>query len=170
MKKTIIATLVLVISAFATATAGNIGETAGSSSKKITMNTSFSKLVVEGNVDVVLYEDETSADISTFGLNSDMVTTTITQENGVLTIKNKNGKGEKVLVYVPVKDLIVIEASGNSKVSSATPLNSALITLVVKGDCKFNILSTGTVEVLEDGNVEVNVEKRYITAKTVTRS
>lgn len=167
MKKTIIATLVLVISAFATATAGNSGETASSSSKKITVQTSFSKLVVEGNVDVVLYEDDASADIRTFGQNSDMAATTITQENGVLTIKNKKGRGEKVLVYVPVKDLIVIEASGNSKVSSATPLNSDLITLVAKGECKFNILSTGTVEVVEEGNVEVHVEKRNITAKTI---
>jgi Putative auto-transporter adhesin, head GIN domain len=170
MKKTIIATLVLVISAFATATAGTIGETASSSSKKITMYNSFSKLVVEGNVDVVLYEDETSTDIRTFGLNSDMAATTITQENGVLTIKNKKGKGEKVLVYVPVKDLIVIEASGNSKVSSATPLNSELITLVAKGECKFNILSTGVIEVVEEGNVEVHVEKRSISTKTVSRS
>ena len=106
MKKTIIATLVLVISAFATATAGNIGETASSSSKKITVNTSFSKLVVEGNVDVVLYEDDASAEIRTFGLNNDMAATTITQENGVLTIRNKKGKGEKVEKFGTLNGLL----------------------------------------------------------------
>ena len=171
MKKTIIATLVLVISAFATATAGGKGEADRSSSKKITMSTGFTKLVVDGNVDVVLFEDDDATEIRTFGKTSDMAATSITEKEGVLTIKNKKNFGEKVLVYVPVKRLYVIEAGGNSKVSSATTLTGA-VTLIAKGDCKFNIVSEGVIEVQQDGEVEVSVEKRTISsaAKAIRHS
>lgn len=171
MKKTIIATLVLVISAFATATAGGKGEADRSSSKNITMSTGFNKLVVDGNLDVVLFEDDTASEIRTFGNTNDMAAVTITEKNGVLTIKNKKGFGEKVLVYVPVKRIDVIEASGNSKVSSATSLSSSIV-LIVKGDCKFNIVSLGTIEVEQEGEVELLVEKRRISsiAKAIKQS
>lgn len=171
MKKTILATLVLVISAFATVTAGGKSDADRSSSKKITMNTTgFTKLVVDGNVDVVLFEDDSASDIRTFGDAGDMASLTITEKNGVLSIKNKKSFGQKVLVYVPVKSLSVIEASGDSKVSSATALSSN-ITLIAKGDCKFNIVSAGAIEIEQENEVEVNVEKRTIyTTKTTTHS
>lgn len=170
MKKQFLATLVLVISAFATATAGDKNEMSLSSSNSITMNpTSFSKLVVEGNVDVVLFEDEAAMNIRTFGNNSDMAATSITEKDGVLTITNNRNSGEKVLIYVPVKNLAVIEASGNAKVSSAVPLQSA-ITLVAKGDCKFNIRSTGTIDVEQEGEVEMTVEKRIVALRAIARS
>ncbi len=170
MKKTIFATLVLVVSAFATATAGGKGETDLSSSKKITMNPGFTKLVVDGNVDVVLFEDDATNEIRTFGNVSDMAATSITEKNGVLTIINKKSNGQKVLVYVPVKKLTVIEAGGNSKVSSATHLQSATLLLIAKGDCKFNIRSIGSIEVEKDGEVELSVEQNTIPYIATTRS
>lgn len=171
MKKQILATLVLVISAIATATAGEKNEMGLSSSNTVTMNPAgFSKLVVEGNVDVVLFEDETTLNIRTFGNNSDMAATSITEKDGVLTIKNNKSSGEKVLIYVPVKKLAVIEASGDAKVSSAVPLRSDVITLVAKGDCKFSILSTGTIDVKQEGEVELTVEKRTIVTKATAHS
>jgi hypothetical protein len=170
MKKQIVATLVLVISAIATATAGDKNEMGISTSGSITINpTSFSKLVVEGNVDVVLFEDDATLNIRTFGNNNDMKATSITEKNGVLTIRNSKSSGEKVLIYVPVKNLAVIEASGNAKVSSAVPLQSGEITLVAKGDCKFNILCMGTIAVEQEGEVEMTVEKRTIFPKAVAR-
>lgn len=171
MKKTIIATLVLVLSVFATATAGGKGETDCSSSKKITMNSGFNKLVVEGNVDVVLFEDDTANEIRTFGESKDMSGISISEKNGVLTIRNKRSSGQKVLIYVPVKRIDVIEAGGHSKVSSATALSKG-VTLVAKGDCKFNIVSEGAIEVQHEGEVEVVVEERtiYTASSTVKQS
>lgn len=172
MKKQILATLVLVISAFATATASGKGETDCSSSKKITVNktTGFSKLVVDGNVDVVLFEDNAESEIRTFGNNADLASTSISQKNGVLTIKNNNANGPKVLVYVPVSHLAIIEANGNSKVSSASPLQSKQLTLVVKGDCKFNIQATGDIDIVQDGAEEVRVEKNIAAVKLTPQS
>ncbi len=172
MKKQILATLVLVISAYATAHANSKGETDCSSSKQITVNTGFSKVIVDGNVDVVLFEGNSESEIRTFGKNSELAATTISQENGVLTIKGSSkSKGEKVLVYVPVTNLSVIEAAGNSKVSSASALQSQQLTLIVKGDCKLAIEATGNIEVVQDGDVEMLVEKNTIkTPKTVSQS
>jgi Putative auto-transporter adhesin, head GIN domain len=171
MKKQILATLVLVISVFATATAGGKKEDAKcSTSKTINVKPTFSKLVVDGNVDVVLYEDNTTSAIRTFGDNCDIAATSIVEKNGVLTIRNKNTKGEKVLVYVPVSHLSVIEAKGNSKVSTATPLESAQLTLVVKGDCKFSIQTAGNIDVVDDGESEVTIEKKSVAIRTASHA
>ena len=170
MKKQILATLVLVISVFATATAADKKTADCSTSKMITLNTGFSKLVVEGNVDVVLFEDGSESEIRTFGNNSDVAATSITQKDGVLTIKNNHTKGEKVLVYVPVSHLAIIEANGNSKVSSASVLQSQQLTLVVKGDCKFSIQAAGNIDVVQDGEVEMLVEKNTTSVRATPQS
>ncbi|MBL0356913.1 MAG: DUF2807 domain-containing protein [Chitinophagaceae bacterium] len=170
MKKQILATLVLVISVFATATAGSKGETDCSSSNQITLHTGFSKIIVDGNVDVVLFEDNSQLEIRTFGNNDAMAATSISQKDGVLTITNNRTKGEKVLVYVPVNQLSIIEAKGNSKVSSAAVLLSQQLTLVVKGDCKFDIRSTGNIDVVQDAEVEMLVEKRLTSSKPAAQS
>jgi Putative auto-transporter adhesin, head GIN domain len=169
MKKQILATLVLMISVFATANANSKGETDCSSSKNITLTTGFSKLIVDGNVDVVVYEDNSTSEVRTFGNTSDIAATSISQKDGVLTIKNSNVKGQKVLVYVPVSHLNVIEATGHSKVSSASALQSAQLTLVVKGDCRFDIQSNGNIDVVQDGEVEMVVEKK-VTSRPAIQS
>jgi Putative auto-transporter adhesin, head GIN domain len=164
MKKQFLATLVLVVSVFATAHAGSTSNSADkSTSKKINLTeTGFTKLVVSGNVDVVLFQDDTNSSVRTFGNEADIASTSITQSNGVLTISNRKENGQKVLVYVPVSRLSVIEARGNSKVSSASLLNSQQITLVVKGDCKLNIQNAGAIDVVQEGDVEVTVERREL--------
>lgn len=165
MKKLILATLVLMISVFATATAADKKDTDCSTSKTISVKHNFSKLVIDGNVDVVLYEDSKDSEIRTFGDHLSIAATTIEEKNGVLTIHNKHSHGEKILVYVPVSHLEVIEAAGNSKVTSASILASEQLTLVVKGDCKFNIQSAGSIDVVE-GESEVTIEKKTITLKS----
>jgi len=170
MKKQILATLVLMVSVFATATAADKKEDVCSTSKIITVKPSFTKLVVDGNVDVVLYEDNSNSQIRTFGGNCDLSATSISEKNGVLTIRNKNSKGEKVLVYVPVSNLSVIEARGNSKISSASVLKSPQLTLVIKGECKFNIQATGNIDVVDEGETEVTVEKKSISISKSAQS
>ncbi len=170
MKKQIVATLVLFLSVLATAHAGVKKENNSSTSKTITLNTghSFSKLVVEGNVDVVLYENDAESEIRTFGNRKDLAATRIVEKDGVLTISNSRSSGEKVFVYVPVKNLRTIEAKGDSKVSSAAVLPLQQLTLVVKGTCQFNIRATGNIDVVQDGDVDMLVEKNVVTLMTNT--
>ncbi len=164
MKKQLTAILVLTVTCFASAFAVPVNETV-SSSRKIILQTGFQKIVAEGNVDVVLFENSHETQIRTFGNSADLAATSITEEGGVLTIRNKRHKGEKVLVYVPVNQVTVIEARDNSKVSSATTLASPQLTLVVKGDCQFNIQSSGKIDVVDNGEVEVVIEKKITALK-----
>ncbi len=165
MKKQITAILVLTVTCFASAFAGTNSHENGASSRKIILNTGFSKVIADGNVDVVLFENTGDMEVRTFGNSADLASTRITENGGVLTIRNTRNRGEKVLVYVPVSQLTVIEARGNSKVSSASALHSGHITLVVKGDCRMNIQTLGTVEVVENGEVEVLVKKNITALK-----
>ena len=164
MKKQLTAILVLTVTCFASAFATPVSET-GSSSRKIILHTGFQKIVADGNVDVVLFENSHETQIRTFGNSADLAATSITEEAGVLTIRNSRKKGEKVLVYVPVNQISVIEARGNSKVSSASTLASPQLTLVVKGDCRLNIQSSGNIDVVENGDVEMVVEKKITALK-----
>jgi hypothetical protein len=155
MKKQILVTLVLMISVFTTAFAEKQKESLAPSSQKISVKDNFQKILVEGNVDVVLFEDNNAA-IYMFG---DTKTTTVSQTNGVLTVKNTNLSGEKTLVYVPVSDIKEIEVRNNAKVSSAGPLISGELTVYVNGDCHIELKATGKINLIEGESVEMIVEK-----------
>lgn len=156
MKKQFLATLTLLIAVVATAGAEKT-KVLSTASKTFTVKQQAQKLQVEGNVDVVLYEDN-SATVSVFGTESNISGTTVTEKNGVLTISNKNA-GEKTLVYVPVKNISAIEASDNAKITSATVLNSKVITLVANGDCNINIVTSGRIEVVSTEGTETVVKQ-----------
>jgi Putative auto-transporter adhesin, head GIN domain len=154
MKKQILVTLVLMVSVFTTAFAENNSNVFAPASKKVPVKKEVTKIVVEGNVDVVLFEDEGAA-IYMFGNTN---TTTVSENNGVLTVRNSKTTGEKTLVYVPVKNVKEIEAKGNAKVSSAAPLNTDELTVYVNGDCNIDLKVTGKVNLVEGDGTEMIVE------------
>ena len=155
MKKQILVTLVLMISVFTTAFAEKTPGAFSTTSKKVFVNEEIQKIVVEGNVDVVLFEDNKAA-IYLFGNTS---TTTISQTNGVLTVKNSKTTGEKTLVYIPVTDIKTIEVKDYAKVSSAGPLISSELTVFVNGDCNIDLKVTGKVNLVEGDSTEMIVKK-----------
>jgi len=154
MKKQILVTLVLMISVFTTAFAEK-NSSSTNCSRKIFVDDQIKKIVVEGSVDVVLFEDNGSA-IYMFGNTG---TTSVTEKNGVLTVKNTQKTGEKTLVYVPVTDIREIEVNDNAKVSSAGPLISGSLTVYVNGNCNVDLKSTGNVTLVEGESTEMVVEK-----------
>lgn len=155
MKKQILVTLVLMISVFTTAFAEKNSGVFAPASKKISVKEEIQKIVVEGNVDVVLFEDNNAA-IYMFGNTS---TTTISQTNGVLNVKNSKTTGEKTLVYIPVTDIREIEVKDNAKVSSAGPLISGELTVYVNGNCHIDLKATGKINLVEGEFTEMIVEK-----------
>ncbi len=155
MKKQILVTLVLMISVFTSAFAEKDSNTFAPASKKISVKKEVTKIVVEGNVDVVLFENEGAA-IYMFGNTS---TTSVSENDGVLTVRNSKTTGEKTLVYVPVKNVQEIEAKGNAKVSSAVPLNTKELTVYVNGDCHIDLKATGKINLVEGELTEMIVEK-----------
>ena len=157
MKKQFLATLTLLTAVVATASAEK-NKVLSTASRTVTVQQQAKKLVVEGNVDVVLFENNSST-ISIFGNEKNIQVTVVTEKNGVVTISNKK-QGEKTLVYVPVKNISSIEADGNAKITSGTVLNSKEIILVANGDCNINIISSGKIEVLNTDGAETVVKKR----------
>lgn len=155
MKKQILVTLVLMISVFTTAFAEKDSNAFAPVSKKITVKKEVTKIVAEGNVDVVLFENEGAA-IYMFGNTG---TTSVSEKDGVLTVKNSKTTGEKTLVYVPVKNVQEIEAKGNAKVSSAVPLTTKELTVYVNGDCHIDLKATGKINLVEGELTEMVVEK-----------
>jgi hypothetical protein len=155
MKKQILVTLVLMISVFTTAFAEKNTSSFANSSKKISVNDQIKKIVVEGSVDVVLFEDNGSA-IYMFGNTG---TTTVTEKDGILTVRNTQKTGEKTLVYVPVTDIREIEVNDNAKVSSAGPLISGDLTVYLNGNCNVDLKSTGNINLVEGESTEMIVEK-----------
>lgn len=160
MKKQILATLVLITGVLATATAEKTQtQTGESTSKNVVLISAFQKLDVEGNVEVVLYEDNSNT-VHIFSSPNNIAGTSVTERNGVLYIKSKRVKGEKTLVYVPVKNIEEIEAAGNAKITSATILSTQDLTLLLNGDCKIDVQVTGNIHVLEGDVSEVIYEKK----------
>lgn len=155
MKKQILVTLILMISVFTTAFAEKDSNGFAPVSKKILVNEEVTKIVVEGSVDVVLFENEGAA-IYMFGNTG---TTSVREKDGVLTVKNSKTTGEKTLVYVPVKNIQEIEAKGNAKVSSAVPLTTKELTVYVNGDCHIDLKATGKINLVEGELTEMVVEK-----------
>jgi Putative auto-transporter adhesin, head GIN domain len=158
MKKQILVTLVLMLSVFTSAFAENKFTGLTPVSKKISVKDQIQKIVVEGNVDVVLFEDNNAA-IYLFGNTS---TTSVSQKNNVLTVKNTQTSGEKTLVYIPVTNIREIEVNDNAKVSSAGPLISGELTVYVNGDCHIDLKATGKINLVEGEDVEMIVEKNRL--------
>ena len=155
MKKQILVTLILMISVFTTAFAEKNTSSLAPTSKKISVKEEVTKIIVEGNVDVVLFENEGAA-IYMFG---DTKETTIKESNGVLTVRSTKKRGEKTLVYIPVKNIREIEAKGYAKVSSGSPLNTDELTVYVNGDCNIDLKVTGKINLVEGDSTEMIVEK-----------
>ena len=155
MKKQILVTLVLMISVFTTAFAENNESPLNAASKKIPVKEEATKISVEGNVDVVLFENDGAA-IYMFGNTS---TTTVKEINGVITVTNSKKSGEKTLVYIPVKNVKEIEAKGNAKVTSAFPLNTNELTVYVNGDCHVDLKVNGKINLVQGDSAEMIVEK-----------
>jgi Putative auto-transporter adhesin, head GIN domain len=155
MKKQILVALVLMISIFTTAFAENNSNVLAPTSKKVPVKKEVTKIVVEGNVDVVLFENEGAA-IYMFG---NTTTTTVKEVNGILTVKDSRTTGEKTLVYIHVKNVKEIEATGSAKVSSAAPLNTDELTVYINGDCSVDLTVTGKVNLVEGDSTEMIVEK-----------
>ena len=154
MKKQILVTLVLMISVFRTAFAEKNNSDFKAASKKISVTGQVHKIVADGNVDVVLFEDNGAA-IYMFGNTR---TTTVSEQDGVLTVKNSQTTGEKTLVYVPVSEVSEIEAKGHAKVSSAGPLISGELTVYVNGDCNIDLKVTGKINLVEGDSTEMVIE------------
>jgi len=129
--------------------------------KEIMIREPFHKLVVEGNVDVLLFENSTTiANVQGRQKNVDAVE--FTEKNGVLTITASSVNGKKPVVYLPVRHLAAIEAWKDAVVTGTTVLQSPDLTLLLNDDCKISVTATGKIKFQEGAETSLMVLKNII--------
>lgn len=153
MKKQFLFTMILLVSVYAVSFAADKKKADGPVTKLVMLTRSFHKLVVNGNVDVILFEDDAES-ISIVGNAKSSGAVRITQLNGVLTIESNRSVGRRVQVVVPVKHLREIEAGGSSRISAVTTLESPVLTLTINDACKIGVKTTGTINVEQGKDAE----------------
>lgn len=140
MKKTIICILAITAALSGFAQSEN-------TTKKITTLKAASSLIINGDISVVLLNDD-SKEISIEGGAGTVKSFVVTEHNGTVTISNYSGaKRTDALVYVPAALLKTISINGAAAISSYEPLYNKNIDVVINGDCNLWLKTFGSVSV-----------------------
>jgi hypothetical protein len=157
MKKLIV---LLTVFSFGFSSFAGPGEFKGYRSEQFSYGLTFSKIVVEDNIDLVLYENATT-NIQFDGSKEDIANIEWKVKKGVLYLSSKNGHlKNKVIVTIDVTALSEIILQGQSSVRSLGNLDSPELNVFMKGGCFAAIRNTGTINVFNTDGTEMNVIKR----------
>jgi hypothetical protein len=124
------------------------------------------KIIINGNVDVILTADVTSG-ISIDGKAG--VTAGIKllyQENELEVIAADQGSKKKHVVRIPVQQLQLIEINGDGKIYSESYIASANLEIIINGACHVNIRSTGNITVKASPEYELTYTKNGLVKST----
>ena len=158
MKKQIVTMLALLVLLSGSAAAQKKDASSKLVTREIKIAAPFSKLVVEGNVDVLIFEDATTvADVK--GKQKTVECVKFTQKDGMLTITASRVNGKNPIVYLPVQHLAEIEAWKDATVTGTTVLQSTDLTLSLNDDCKISVTTIGKIKLLEGPETRMVVLK-----------
>lgn len=120
---------------------------------------SFTKIVVEDGIDLVVYENATS-NMQFDGKKEDIAKVDWKVKNGVLYLKSKRGSlKNKVLVTLDVTDLQSITINGSSMVRSLGILSTPHLDVYMKGECFVAIRNLGDINVINTDDAEMDVRE-----------
>ena len=121
---------------------------------------SFTKIVVENNIDLTLVEsDERSIELS--GNEEDIAKVDWKIKDGVLYLKARRGLPEhKLLVTLSVKGLKEIEIGGASTVRSLGSIESAALYIYMNGMGDVNITNMGKIFLVGGDGINLDVKKK----------
>lgn len=135
-------------------------EVKGYLSQQSSYDLSFNKIVVADDIDLVIYENATT-NIQFDGSKENIAKVEWKIKKGTLYLSSKSGslKG-KVIVTIDVASLREITLSGISSVRSLGYLNSPELNVYIKGGCFAAIRNTGSINVVNTDETEMNVIER----------
>ena len=120
---------------------------------------SFSKIVVEDGIDLVVYENATS-NMQFDGKKEDIAKVDWKIKNGVLYLKSKRGSlKNKVLVTLDVTGLQSISINGSSMVRSIGILSAPHLDVYMKGDCFVAIRNLGDINLINTDDAEIDIRE-----------
>ncbi len=156
MKKLIafIAVFTLGLSAFAGT------ELKGYQSEKFSYGLSFNKIVVEDNIDLVIYENSTT-NIQFDGTKADIANVEWKVKKGVLYLSSKKGHFKnKVIVTIDVAKLYEVTLLGQSSIRSLGNLDTPELNVYLRAGCFAAIRNTGSINIVNTDDSEMNVMQK----------
>lgn len=132
-------------------------EVKGYRTQQFSYDLSFSKIVVEDNIDLVIYENATS-NIQFDGSKEDIANVEWKVKKGVLYLGSKKGHFKnKVIVTIDASKLEEITLLGQSNVRSLGNLDTPELNVYIKAGCFAAIRNTGTINIVNTDETEMNV-------------
>ena len=128
---------------------------------------SFERIVVNANVDVVLVQNDTLKKAYIEGDEQYVSQVSVTVNNGTLTIaarEHKSYRG-KVQVTIAVKQLAGLEINADAGVASIDTLRSPKLFVNINGLCDIHLKSTG--KILFDAEDGYWIKYRYNSGKKI---
>jgi hypothetical protein len=157
MKKLLIITTALILitglSAFATGKPGSVFI------EKNLYQLSFSKIIVEDDIDVRLSENSDRL-IEISGREKYVKAVNWKIKDGVLFLSSKAGSlKKKVLVSISVTELKALAVKGNSDIKSEGALNSNELKVFVAGEGSVALQTTGSIGIEKSSHLDLEVER-----------
>lgn len=115
--------------------------------REIQIMEGFNKIIINGNANVVLVEEKSM--IATIEDEAaDENSTTITSQNGILTVQVVHNRNGRPVIKIPVRQLQVLEVNGDGNVNSVSSLlMSENLAVFINGECKIALRTTGNISV-----------------------
>jgi len=137
--------LVVLMASFATTTLAQ--EKGGNKISRKIQVYSFDKLRVDGDLLVMLVEEDTARTVYIEGKRDFVNSIHVKMENGGLTIQTtrKVDYARNAIVYVPVRTLRNLEVNADAKVYSLNELSSTTLDVLINGNCTVSIDVAGIV-------------------------
>lgn len=130
------------------------------STKEIAITSSFNKITLGSNLQLVLIQDGSSSSILITGEENLAQSVNASIDKGVLSItSNKNLKNKKVRIYVPVPILTSLELGRGASVATEGIVKLENLKILVHEDCKVNLDILGNFHVETDEDCDFVYEK-----------
>lgn len=108
---------------------------------------SFQKITVNSNIDVVLVQNDTLKKAYVEGDERMVPQISLTVNKGILTISSRGQASYrgKVQVTIPVKQLSTLEINADAGVVTFAPLHTPKLQVSINGICDLHLKSTGKI-------------------------
>ena len=127
--------------------------------RDINLTTSFQKILVDKNVQLVLIQNLNKSSITIAGDEKDIKDVEANVVNGQLTITSKKKINNRVVVYVPVKDLSLVKLERGASVSGEGALKFDDLMIVINTNSKVNLKAVGNIIIKPADDCELVYEK-----------
>lgn len=135
--------------------------------KKIGLS-EFSRLIIRGDITVMLIEDDTEDTARIEGSEKFIEKVIILQAHKELVVRTKSFKDLKKsgIVYIPVHSLQSVEINADAKVISYNTLHSPELNILINGNCTVDLVLKGKLNIREAEGYDFTYNRVYENKKT----